>query len=344
LFKKNLHFHTSTPILNTQKNNALEQEIVIVKISRLFPIAIILFMIIMQCAHLNDARKAYDEQNDTRVIQLCRRAIASDSTDVDAYLLLAKSYRRVDSLDMALRTIQTAYRLDSESPEILDVYIGTLIDLGQRAASEDKHRDAMAYFESAESLSPENPDVLRPMADLYFQQGELDKAEEMYKKLNTIFSDSTVTQKLAEIEKHSQDAASLFEKGLKAYKNGRFKTSKSFCTKALKVKVDHADARYLLLMADGRLHVKKATKKSYWDAIDAFGKAAGLRSDAAEPHFRMAQAYEKKDPDEFVNAIDAYEMALKLEPDGAFAKVCKKKIKELKTRKEKLDKFWGRKK
>jgi tetratricopeptide (TPR) repeat protein len=245
---------------------------------------------------------------------------------------------------MALSTIKTAYRLDAGSPEILDVYIGTLVDLGQQAVSEDKHHDAMIYFESAESLSPQNTDVLRPMADLYFQQGELDKAGDIYERINTIISDSTVTKRLAEIEKRSQDAASLFEKGLKAYKNGRFKTSKSFCNKALQVKVDLTVARYLLLMADGRLHVKRATKKSYWDAIDAFGKAAGFRSDAAEPHFRMAQAYEKKDPDEFVNAIDAYEMALKLEPDGAFAKVCKKKIKELKTRKEKLDKFWGRKK
>jgi len=339
-----LHFHPSTPILNTQKNKAPEQEIVIVKSFRLFPVAIAFFMITIQCANLKDARKAYDEQNHTRVIQLCRQAIASDSADVDAYLLLSRSYRRVDSLDMALNTVQTAYRLDARSPEILDVYIGTLVDLGQRAASEDKHRDAMTYFESAESLSPQNPDVLRPMADLYFLQGELGKAEEMYEKLTTIVSDSTVTQRLAEIETRSQDATALFEKGLKAYKNGRFKTSKSFCSKALKIKVDHIDARYILLMADGRLHVKRATKKSYWDAIDAFGKAAGLRSDAAEPHFRMAQAYEKKDPDEFVNAIDAYEMALKLEPDGSIADICKKKIKELKTRKEKLDKFWGRKK
>ena len=116
-----------------------------------------------------------------------------------------------------------------------------------------------------------------------------------------------------------------------------------FC-KAIKLKADFDDARYHLLMVEGRLEFKKATKKSYWDAIDAFGRAAALKSNAAEPHFRLAQAYEKKDPDEFVNAIDEYEAALRLEPDGPFSKASQKKVKELKARKEKMDKFWGRKK
>ena len=81
-----------------------------------------------------------------------------------------------------------------------------------------------------------------------------------------------------------------------------------------------------------------------WDAIAAFGKAAAIRSEVGEPHFYMARAYEKKDPEEFVNAIEAYEKALQTEPEGPFASACKKKIRELKARKDKLDKFWGRKK
>ena len=307
-------------------------------------IILILFIItIFGCAHLNNARKAYESKDYKQVIALCRKTIASDSTNVEAWVLLTQSYLATDSLSLALTIIKKAYQLNPASPDIVPVYTSTLIGLGDQAYDDKKFRDAMAYFEAAESLDSTHAIVLDRIGNLHFENGDFDKARIKFEKRLTLSPDSTVSARLAEIGEKTQDAESLYQKGLSAYKRGQLKTARNYFDKALKVKSDHTDARYHLLMADGRLYYKKATKKSCWDAVDAFGKAATLRSDEAEPYFRMAQAYERKDPDEFVNAIDAYESALARDPQGSYSAECRKRIKALKARKEKMDKFWGRK-
>jgi tetratricopeptide (TPR) repeat protein len=307
-------------------------------------LAIILIVFFFNCAHLKNARTAYEARDYRQVIALCREAIDSDSTSVEAYLLMGRSYRALDSLDQALMAIKSAYQLQPESPETIAELTQTYLSLGDHALSGDRKRQALEYFNTAESLNPNQPTALLSLADLHFGQGDLDIARSKYEKLASIAPDSSVSARLAEIESRTQTASSFYDKGLTALKRNRLKTAKSMFAKAVKLKADFNDARYHLLIAEGRLQYKKATKKSYWDAIDAFGRAAALKSDAAEPHFRLALAYEKKDPDEFVNAIDEYETALRLEPDGPFSGASRKKVKELKARKEKMDKFWGRKK
>ena len=306
-------------------------------------LAIILIIHLFYCVHLKNARNAYEAKDYGQVIALCREAIASDSTDVEAYLLMGKSYRALDSLDQALMTIKSAYQLQPESPEAIAELTRTYISLGDHALSGDRKRQALEYFNAAESLNPNQPTALIRLADLHFGQGDLDMARSKYEKFISLAPDSSVSVRLGEIEDRTRKASSFYDKGLAALKRNRLKTARSMFDKAVKLKADFDDARYHLLIAEGRLQYKKATKKSYWDAIDAFGRAAALKSDAAEPHFRLAQAYEKKNPDEFTNAIDEYETALRLEPNGPFSGVCRKKAKELKKRKEKLDKFWGRK-
>ena len=304
---------------------------------------ILILALIVFCAHLKNARNAYEAKDYRQVITLCREAITSDSTDADAYLLMGRSYRALDSLDQALTAIKSAYQLQPESPETIAELTRTYIALGDHALSGDRKRQAIEYFNATESLNPSHPTALLRLADLHFDQGDLDMARSKYEKLVSIAPDSSVSARLAEIEDRTQKASSFYDKGLAALKKNRLKTAKSMFDKAVKLKADFIDARYYLLIAEGRLQYKKATKKSYWDAIDAFGRAAAIKSDAAEPHFHLAQAYEKKDPDEFVNAIDEYETVLRLEPDGPFSGVSRKKVKELKARKEKMDKFWGRK-
>ena len=98
-----------------------------------------------------------------------------------------------------------------------------------------------------------------------------------------------------------------------------------------------------LLYEAGQYVYKQGAKGKLWDAIVALGNAATYRETAAEPHYYMGLAYEKKDKDEYDNAIAAYEKALTLEPNGPKAAICKKKIRDLKKHKEKMDKFWGRK-
>jgi len=306
---------------------------------------LLLTILTFHCTHLKNAHQAYEENNYRQVITLCRQAIASDSTDTEAYLLLTKSYHALDSLELALKVIQKTRQLASESPEILSEIVQIHIDLGDRALSQENSRKALSHYDAAESLCPNDTTVLQRMADLHYKEGRLDRAIRKYEELMKVKADSTTASKsISQIKERTEKAESLHLRGMTALKRNKLRTAKSLFSKALKEKPDFTDVRYQLYMTEGHLLFNEGSKNALWDAIAAFGMAGNLHSEAAEPHFRMAQAYEKKNPEEFVNAIDEYETALQLEPEGPHANACKKKIKELKTRKEKLDKFWGRKK
>ena len=67
-----------------------------------------------------------------------------------------------------------------------------------------------------------------------------------------------------------------------------------------------------------------------------------LKPESGEPHYYLAQAYEKKDRREFDNAIQEYKIVLEKEPNGNFARQSKRKIKELTELRDRLKKFWGK--
>ena len=47
---------------------------------------------IFACAHLKEARQAYNQSDYQRTIRLCRTYVERDSTDADAWLLLSQTY------------------------------------------------------------------------------------------------------------------------------------------------------------------------------------------------------------------------------------------------------------
>ena len=121
-----------------------------------------------------------------------------------------------------------------------------------------------------------------------------------------------------------------------------YEKAKAIFTQALEIKPDFSDAKYSLHIATGLRLYKKGSKAALWGAIMEFGYAAALRPDSAEPHFLSARAYDKKDRNEFDNAIREYELAAEIEPNSELAKKSTKKAKELKARRQKLKEFWGK--
>lgn len=113
---------------------------------------------------------------------------------------------------------------------------------------------------------------------------------------------------------------------------------------AVAIDASHKDAKYALHMARGHVLYKRGSVSDLWDAITEFGYAGALRSESAEPVYFMAQAYEKKDRDDYKLSVETYEKVLELEPNSDFAQKAKKRIKYLLDRKEKMEKFWGKKK
>ncbi|MCK5740104.1 hypothetical protein KAH55_13010 [bacterium] len=110
---------------------------------------------------------------------------------------------------------------------------------------------------------------------------------------------------------------------------------------ALKAKPDHKDAQYYHALSQGALLYLRGSKTQLWDAISEFGTAMTLRPDSGEPHYFMGMAYEKKNRNEFDNAIEEYQTAIQKEPEGWFVKSSQQKIKKLSKTRNVLRKFWG---
>ena len=180
------------------------------------------------CAHLKEAHRSFEENDFRRTIMLCKKALMTDSTDVEATLLLSKSYRALDSLDLALSTIKDAYRLQPESPQIQAEYTQVYIDLGDRAIKHERLSQALELYRSAESMDPKHGGILQRMANLYYDRGELDEAKAMYERLLSTVSDSTAVQSLAVITERVRKAGSLYAQGVKAYDTRRYRTAKSY--------------------------------------------------------------------------------------------------------------------
>ncbi len=304
---------------------------------------LILFILILRCAHLKEAKQAYEVQDYKKTIFLCKQAVLQDSTDSDAYLLLAKSYHGLGYPDSVYQTLEknksAILTKPANRPDVIMLYIET----GEKAFKADKKRRAILCFDQAESLNPKSPEALKRIAEFDLNRGKLTEAKEKFSSLMESYPDTVVIRNyINEIDSRSDKAKTIYAKGMKAMKQGSFSKAKKQFDLALQQKPDYTDAQYQNHMAHGRELLRKGSKSILWDAIESFGLAMVLKPELAEPHIRLAQAYEKKSGQEFVNAIDEYKEALKLEPEGKFAGMCRKKIKELAKRKEKLDKFWGR--
>ncbi len=101
------------------------------------------------------------------------------------------------------------------------------------------------------------------------------------------------------------------------------------------------EAKYQFHMAVGHRLYYKGSENALWDAIDNFAAAALLYPDRSEPHYFLGLAYNKKDKDEYANALDELKMAVALQPGSKWANAAQKEFARLDARKRKMDDFWG---
>lgn len=312
---------------------------------RFYLLNLLLVFILIQfnCAHLKEAKQTYHDQDYKKTIHLCNQAILADSTDGEAYLLLAKAYQKLNQPDSVYQTLNHNRKNILQDPQkkldVIDLYLF----IGMKAYEKEQLRKAYTAINEAEYLKPEEVKQRIQIAKFYYNDGQYSKAKEEFESIHADFPQNETSEKfLSEITQKESEAETFVNKARAAYKKGHFITTQTQCNKALELKPDYNDAKYYLNLAKGRALLKRGDSNNLWEAIEFFGQAMALKPDRAEPHYRMAQAYEKKDEHEFINAIDSYQEALKLDPQGPFAATCKMKINALTKRKEKLDRFWGR--
>lgn len=305
-----------------------------------------LCLLLLSCAGMKKANEFYQNKNYDLVIKECKQAITKDSLNADAYLIMGKSFRALNKIDQAINSLQTAYQIKPHSkvtPEAKDELIAARLLNADNALKEKNYNLAFSEYKTVLELDSTNFHACYNLGIAYQENRWLDKAKYYFQKAGQIsLNDNKVFQNLSNIDSLTRVADINFKKGKKYYEQKKNYSAVKYLKRALEDKDDHRDAKYYLHLARGKLLYKNGSKGQLWDAVEEFGKAMMLRPESAEPHYLLAKAYEKKDRNEFDNAINEYKIALKKEPDGPYARASKKKIRELTNRRHKLKKFWGK--
>lgn len=297
------------------------------------------------CGHLKEARMAYESADYDRTLSLCLQAIASDSTDADAFLLLGKTYIRMDSSAPAEAALLRARKLDPGSRSPVRNLAELYQTLGMQSLRSEMYKDAVYYLEKAEERVPLDGPATESLADAYKGLSWMNKAVSAYQSaLGKGQDTASVGPKLKIVRERIIQGKEDFEKGLKALKDNRINSAYSHLKKSYQADSGPEDVRYHYYMVHGRILYRKGSVGALWEAIEAFGHASMIRPDSAEPHYYMALAYHKKDNHEFTHAISELETGLKTEPESPLAPLMREKLEEIKQLKEKMDRFWGRKK
>ena len=110
--------------------------------------------------------------------------------------------------------------------------------------------------------------------------------------------------------------------------------------KAISLNSENKFSKYSLLIAEGRVLIKRGNKNGMWDAIEKFSKASSFFPDKGEPFYWMAISYTKLGDTEFDLILESYEKSLSLELSENIKSEVEKKYEKAKKRKQKLDSFW----
>ncbi len=305
-----------------------------------------LIVIFFSCAGNKRLYESYQRSEYETAIAACQQAIARDSTNGEAYWIMGKCYRALGQDEVASSAFTKAMAV-SANPKFTILakqeLIAIKLDEAQRLLGEKSYSSAIAHYLQVLELDSTNVDAYRHLGECYEQNGFLDRAKYYYEQANRFSSEKAIImEKILAIDSLSLVADRYFQQGKKHYNAKNDVAAVKNFKQALAAKADHRDAKYYFHIAQGNIFYRRGRLSDCWDAIEHYGKAMSIRPESAEPHFLMAQAYERKDRNEFHNAIEEYRLALDLEPNGPYSAKCKTKIKELTERWEKMKKFWGK--
>lgn len=306
----------------------------------------VICLAMISCAGMKKANDFYRNENYESAIAECEKAIAQDSLNAEAYFILGKSCKALGRIEDALAAFTTVYLAHPHAKffaQAKQELIQVKLVIANNSLEKEQYNRAISGYQEIIALDSTNFEAHFQLGRCYEKNGLLDKARLYYEKANHFKSDDEEAfAKIEMIDSLNNVADFNFLKGKKFYDQNKNQSALKYLTIALENKPDHQDAQYYFHMAEGKILYRKGSKSACWDAITHYGKAMMIRPESSEPHFFLAQAYERKDRNEFDNAIDEYQMVLKKEPDGKFASLSRKKIKELTTRRDKLKKFWGK--
>ena len=294
---------------------------------------------------LGVAKKDVAAGNYQDAITALQTELQQSRMNVDAMVLLAECYEKTDRADSAVALYERALTVDAGNSAVTAKLTQLYITSGNMAREDGSLRQALEKYEKAEKLSSQAFEVFYQRGIAYQKFDYLDKAEIEFKQAAEISPDDPRLKTLqGEIAARAEQADQQFQQGFALYQKGKWDQAIEVLEQAVSLDASHKEAKYALHMARGRRFYKKGSVSAIWDAITEFGHASVLHPQSAEPIYFMAQSYEKKDRDDYDLTVETYRKVLELEPESGFAEKAKKRIEYLLDRKEKMEKFWGKKK
>ncbi|PKN78771.1 MAG: hypothetical protein CVU48_07395 [Candidatus Cloacimonetes bacterium HGW-Cloacimonetes-1] len=131
-------------------------------------------------AGILSAREYYEQASDIastengdlkQAMELYKKAVAADSTYVDAWVQLGYSYLYTDNAGLARDSFQKAIAM-SNGPEALQ-------GMGQSYQEAKDYKTALSYYQKAYDITKKPEDLLR-IGEIYYQLREYVKAKELY--------------------------------------------------------------------------------------------------------------------------------------------------------------------
>ncbi len=303
---------------------------------------LLLSVLIISCTATKVAQKSLDEGDFSGTVLSCKNILAHDSTNADAYYLLGQAYTHLDYIDSALISYEKAHFYQPEDSVFTNVYYQTLIQRGDLYLPEAPD-SAMTLFDTAIQTDPTKAKAVEKKSDLYFALEKYELARNGYNKALALGGDTLyVKTQLSKIDSLENVAEQYLKEGLAALDQEKYETAKKSFEKALDEKPDSKEARYQLYIATGLRLYQKGSINALWDALDAFARASFVFPDRGQPYYYMGLAYTKKDKDEYVNAIESFEQAIAVEPEGKWAEAAREEADRIRARKKKMDEFFGR--
>lgn len=297
------------------------------------------FIIIGGCTPVKKAREFYNTGQYEQAIIQCRAALATDSTNVTALTMAGQSWLALKQPDSALVYFQKGMSFDSANVFFAEKIALIHVQAGDEMLSAKNYKQAIDKYQLALHYQINVNAIQEKIADAWYQSGSIEKAMQVYSLIQNSNDSTRISQKI-QIIRDLQSTADLYlQTGRDYLKQKKYKAAKQQFFKALEIAPDNFEAKYYFHIASAMPMYRKGSVSSLWDAIAEFGIASAILPDRGEPHYFMAMAYNKKDKNEYSNAISEFELAIQVEPNGQYAAESKRKIAELKARRKKMRDF-----
>jgi len=295
------------------------------------------------CAGSKKGDEFFNSGDYLRALEEYKKAAEKDPSDWNAFIKLGDCYRALKDYENAIKNYREALQVYPDWNTAKTRITGTKLEQAEFYVNENRLRQAEIVYTELSQANPENKEYIEKLAYLQKQMGNYDNSLETFQKISDRFpEDKKILDEINNIKDLTVSSRAYYTEGKQYLDDNKFEEAIEKFQKAVELKPDFKEAEYHLYISKGRLAIRRGKKNLYWQALLDLGEAMAIKPESAEPHYYMAIVYEKKDDEDYDTPISEYKKALELESESPFAEECRKKIKELSDRKEKMENFWGK--